>query len=975
MLSMRTSVLLLLLIASSCALPDANRNLPQEPSTQAPTIFAENGPWIGLTATVNDAGEVVVNDIYWNSPADLAGIKPEDRIVSIDGAAVKSIDAIATALRGKTIGDRIAIVVMRTTKTLTFLQKDKPVELSPAELDAKYHEFLQKGKQGESLKFDAVKATSPVALNLTLSAAPKKAKIYAPPAPAPRQTGKTGGWLGISLDEVDLGTVGGKSGQKGVSLTTVYPNSPADKSGLKNGDVVVKYDGNALGDNPRATFVEFLKSKQGGETVSLEILRPSLQTAATVNDRPLDLDAEKLLKTIGTINDGEHVRATITKEAQTIAISALLGERTASLNAPPAKSWESSALHPELKDYRSDEETLARKIMAQTNITDKYEDLIKRYVEDERWDDGFRLSNFRYLHCNPFNIPKIGDDLLSQLRQSSSPESVNFHRLMITIAGMLDEDLSAAPLLSPLKTGISLEEHGKQIEELLRRAARFRDEAFAGLTTNDVQFISDNIYGLTDRLVKDTHLSDEEQIKLRGTIDKRLLDLLRYVDVQKLFLSAWVLTPLASPSYIEGLSKDIRNDAKAKTGSPIYSQNTEWGTIIFGGDGNDRYEQPAAVIIDIGGDDFYVNRREQPKPVKTPFSIIIDCAGNDRYSSYEYGYQGCGVMGVGMIVDMSGNDLYVAQDWGQGSGLLGVGILCDYSGNDTYKGQEYVQGAGFFGAGILIDGGGNDSYEANLYAQGFGLTKGFGVLIDHYGDDSYYASGKYRTGYKDNPGTFDGLSQGCGLGIRCYADSAMSRSGGIGVLLDGEGRDRYEAGTFSQGGGYYFGWGILSDCGNGNDLYIGTRYAQGFAAHSALGYFVDEGGDDVHRGLADVHSGLSWDLTCVVFIDKGGDDIYEGGGFSRGATAHNGFIIFHDMGGRDDYRGEAGRAGDNTYHGGFSLTLFIDEGGGQDSYSDKRENNSIEVSKEYSIFLDLKEPLRNLLSDESLPTKIKNSIK
>ena len=38
----------------------------------------------------------------------------------------------------------------------------------------------------------------------------------------------------------------------------------------------------------------------------------------------------------------------------------------------------------------------------------------------------------------------------------------------------------------------------------------------------------------------------------------------------------------------------------------------------------------------------------------------------------------------------------------------------------------------------------------------------------------------------------------------------MVQSGGVALLYDGGGKDRYEAGNFSQGGGYYFGIGMLS---------------------------------------------------------------------------------------------------------------------------------------------------------------------
>ncbi|MEW6026946.1 MAG: hypothetical protein AB1599_06615, partial [Planctomycetota bacterium] len=510
-------------------------------------------------------------------------------------------------------------------------------------------------------------------------------------------------------------------------------------------------------------------------------------------------------------------------------------------------------------------------------------------------------------------------------------------------------------------------------------AEKYRKEAFAGLTEDDMVFLKDNIYGLTDRWILDSNLEMPET----NERDKKLLQLCGYVDYYKLFAAGKLLTgAILSPEYLEGLKKDIEREAGDKEGI-LFSKDTPFGKIIIGGKGNDRYQENAAVIIDIGGDDFYANQQAGSIPPDQSFSIIIDFAGNDRYSSYKYGCQGAGVMGVGILYDGAGNDIYIAQDWAQGAGLLGVGILVDSYGYDSYKGQEYVQGAGLFGLGILIDEVrykksmddlfANDSYQANKFAQGFAGPKGFGLLIDTAGDDYYLASTRHPNGYPDNPGTFDGWAQGCGTGMRAYSDPSMSRSGGIGVLIDQDGEDYYEAGTFSQGGGYYFGWGILADEG-GNDEYLGTRYAQGFAAHSAIGYFIDEGGDDQYKTLCGVNAGLSWDLTCVAFIDKAGNDTYDAGGFSRGATAHNGFCLFMDLGGKDIYKDSVAQAGGNSYHGGYSLSVFLDKGPDEDEYP-QRKNNNIEVNTEYSIFIDTDKELEDLLKDDSYHGILKNNIK
>ena len=176
-----------------------------------------------------------------------------------------------------------------------------------------------------------------------------------------------------------------------------------------------------------------------------------------------------------------------------------------------------------------------------------------------------------------------------------------------------------------------------------------------------------------------------------------------------------------------------------------------------------------------------------------------------------------------------------------------------------------------------------------------------------------------------------------------------------------------EAGNFSQGGGYYYGLGILNARGTGDDVYIGSRYNQGFSAHQAVGVFLEDGGNDSYTTRQGVAQGLAWDESVTLFIDAAGNDTYEGGGsFSQGASAHNSIAVFLDRGGRDRYLYKAGqaRAGGNDYHGGSSLSFFVDEGGDEDFYNSANSaNNAVRLDPEYGIFLDLPGGMHEMQED------------
>jgi hypothetical protein len=98
-------------------------------------------------------------------------------------------------------------------------------------------------------------------------------------------------------------------------------------------------------------------------------------------------------------------------------------------------------------------------------------------------------------------------------------------------------------------------------------------------------------------------------------------------------------------------------------------------------------------------------------------------------------------------------------------------------------------------------------------------------------------------------------------------------------------------------------------------------------------------------------------------MDDAGNDRYEGGFFlSQGGSAHNGFALFYDGGGEDSYRIERGipaNAGPNDYHGGPSVSVFVDAGGQPNVYPDLRDgvafvpSRGIALSGEHSVFADL----------------------
>lgn len=327
-------------------------------------------------------------------------------------------------------------------------------------------------------------------------------------------------------------------------------------------------------------------------------------------------------------------------------------------------------------------------------------------------------------------------------------------------------------------------------------------------------------------------------------------------------------------------------------GTPLLDFSTPWGRVLVGGTERNIYHDSALLILDLGGDDVYLNQAggtEEGQPV----AVVVDLEGDDLYMTETTGAQGAGLLGIGLLVDLAGDDEYRAGDLAQGASLFGVGIHWDREGRDSYHAKRMAQGAGAFGIGILLEEAGADSYVVQAFAQGFGLTGGAGLLLDRQGDDHYVSLGgppDYR-----QMGHHQSFAQGFGLGLRPLA------SGGVGILMDKEGADRYLADYFGQGGGYWYGLGALLDQ-DGDDRYEATRYCQGAGVHLAVGLLVDRSGADLYRAWG-VAQGVGHDLAFGWLRDLAGDDLYESHWLSQGAGSTNGFGLLTDERGDDRYLG------------------------------------------------------------------------
>jgi hypothetical protein len=298
---------------------------------------------------------------------------------------------------------------------------------------------------------------------------------------------------------------------------------------------------------------------------------------------------------------------------------------------------------------------------------------------------------------------------------------------------------------------------------------------------------------------------------------------------------------------------------------------TRYGLLRVSGTGSDTVVEDCALLIDLGGNDVYRNNAGGCRTAEAGIALCIDHAGDDEYVSERPYVQGFGFLGVGLLVDLAGNDRYTARHFAQGAGIMGVGALWDLGGDDVYDGHAFVQGAGMFGLGMLLDDAGNDQYDGATLCQGAATTLGLGVLSDLEGNDQYGLAVKPD---RDALGQPPGYGQGGALSFRPYPwEGRLTAYGGVGMLVDDRGNDRYESrGWNDQGGSYIMSLGVLVD-NHGDDHYVGGT-SQGSGIHVTNAILIDREGNDVYEGGFRA-GGSGGDRTPAFLIDYAGNDTYR----------------------------------------------------------------------------------------------------
>ena len=729
------------------------------------------------------------------------------------------------------------------------------------------------------------------------------------------------GWLGITMQEgPPIFLKGANDFSPTIEVLQVFPDSSAHRAGLRSGDILLATNGEQLSiGQENSLMMNFNRRVQ--DTGAGNILRLKIQRGGREQEIPVEL----------------FPRPTVP-----VALKPSLLDAS---DLPKEDSLLHHILrrHQKLEDYSAVVEEM-RERAAQA---------VSTAVKGKTYNP-FRLQEVNTVLHQPLDLPLVSYRLTSALRRNFIKGRLRAGGLISTAVQELDYKV-AEP--TPVKKTADLDTVLDRLLKALGNAQRARDEALQKLTLDERNLLEK---GLRDLMVDSLQPRDWANSKISKDQPSitEFLSIALKVDVQKLLTASLNIAREIPMEVLLEWKQNLDQFSLFREGwiieevGDVTHVYTEHGLMIVGGTEDHVYNQDALLIVDLGGNDRYLNGAGASR-VGHPFSMVIDFSGDDVYIAGEDYAQGAGFLGGGFLIDLGGNDRYLSKNFGQGAGMLGVGMLIDTSGNDEYRCHAFCQGAGFLGIGLIAESGGNDQYSAAVYSQGFGFIRGMGLILEAEGSDRFMAGGVYPD-HREPGKAYLSMSQGFGYGLRPWGTLAGA-SGGIGILDDAKGNDTYLGDYFSQGAGYWYSIGILNDS-EGNDLYAAGRYSQGAGVHLAAGILNDAGGDDHYLARYGVSQGCGHDLSVGFLLDYGGDDRYIGGTLSQGAGNGNGFGILGDTGGNDEYflreQGQ-GHGNPEEFRALDSFGILFDTGGGEDRYSLGGLNNKVNFHTQWGLQADL----------------------
>ncbi len=248
---------------------------PAPPAPPTPAVFSMlvGGNYLGVVADDVDKDDaqrlslreqrgVIVKTVRENSPAAKAGLQKDDVILRFDGEAVTSMRKLTRLIEESAPEQKVRITVLRNgqERDIEAMLTARRAEFSNLSALSGIQGFELNGKELNTLRGQLGE----------LQAGQTPLALFG----ARRR-------IGISTTELteQLSEYFGVSGKGGLLISNVEKDSPAEKAGLKAGDIIIEANGAKL-NNP-AELIQAISKQEEGD-VTLTIIRNKSQQTLKV---------------------------------------------------------------------------------------------------------------------------------------------------------------------------------------------------------------------------------------------------------------------------------------------------------------------------------------------------------------------------------------------------------------------------------------------------------------------------------------------------------------------------------------------------------------------------------------------------------------------------------------------------------------------------------------------------------------------
>ena len=210
--------------------------------------------WLGVGIGQNDEGRVEIGQVDRKSPAEEAKLKPGDVILKIGGRDVTGPDHLAAEIRKRKPGQEVTLRIERDGK--------------PMDVKVKLGEYAEADARRE-LELRFPRLFPPLAPDQPLK--PDIPRPAMPPAPSwAFEQRKYIGVYPMELNRELAEHYGVKEGA-GLLVSRLTEDGPAEKAGLKVGDVIVRVDGKRV--ESTNDLIDRIQGKAKGDKIKVEVLR------------------------------------------------------------------------------------------------------------------------------------------------------------------------------------------------------------------------------------------------------------------------------------------------------------------------------------------------------------------------------------------------------------------------------------------------------------------------------------------------------------------------------------------------------------------------------------------------------------------------------------------------------------------------------------------------------------------------------